>query len=100
MFVVTYQYTIPMEKTKQYVAVEKQAIEIYLEHGCLGVEIYRDSKDPRRWMELNRYRDRQHYNEVIASVDEDPRIKPLFEEFIDLFGEGSQPEKTTYYRMI
>ncbi len=100
MFVVTYQYMMQPEKTKQYITLEKQAIEIYLEHGCLGVEIYRDAKDPRKWMELNRYRDRQHYNEVIASVDEDPRIKPLFEEFIGLFEEGNQPDKSTYYRMI
>ena len=88
------------EKTKQYIMLEKKAIEIYLEHGCLAVEIYRDAKDPRRWMEINRFRDRTHYTEVIASVDEDPRIKPLFEEFIGLFEEGNQPEKTTYYRMI
>lgn len=100
MFVVTYHYMMPMEKTKRYVMLEKQAIDIYLEHGCLAVEIYRDAKDPRRWMEINRFRDRAHYNEVIASVDEDPRIKPLFEEFIGLLKEGEQPEKTTYYRMI
>jgi quinol monooxygenase YgiN len=91
---------MPAEKTKQYIMLEKKAIEIYLEHGCLAVEIYRDAKDPRRWMEINRFRDRTHYTEVIASVDEDPRIKPLFEEFIGLFEEGNQPEKTTYYRMI
>ena len=51
-------------------------------------------------MEINRYKDRAHYNEVIATVDEDPRIAPLFEEFIGLFDEGNKPEKTTYYRMI
>lgn len=100
MFVVTYHYTMSAEKTKQYIMLEKKAIEIYLEHGCLAVEIYRDAKDPRRWMEINRFRDRTHYTEVIASVDEDPRIKPLFEEFIGLFEEGNQPEKATYYRMI
>lgn len=100
MFIATYHYTMPTEKTKQYIMLEKQAIKIYMEHGCLGVEIYRDAKDPRRWMEINRYKDRQHYNEVIATVDEDPRIAPLFEEFIGLFDESNKPEKTTYYRMI
>lgn len=100
MFVVTYQYMMPTEKTKQYIMLEMQAIEIYLEHGCLGVEIYRDAKDPRKWMELNRYKDREHYNEVTASVDADPRLKHLFDEFITLFEEGNQPEKNTYFRMI
>ncbi len=51
-------------------------------------------------MEINRFHDRQHYNEVIAAVDEDPRIAPLFEQFIGLFDEDNKPEKTTYYRMI
>ncbi len=101
MFVVVYHYQVPIDKTKQYIMLEKQAIAVYMEHGCLGVEIYRDAKDPRRWMEINRFRDRQHYNEVIAAVDDDPRIGPLFEEFISLFNaEEYQPEKQTYYRMI
>ena len=100
LFVVTYQYMMPTEKTKQYIMLEMKAIEIYLEHGCLGVEIYRDAKDPRKWMELNRYKDREHYNEVTASVDADPRLKHLFDEFITLFEEGNQPEKNTYFRMI
>ena len=101
MYVVTYHYKMPTKKTKQYIMLEKKAIEVYLEYGCLGVEIYRDAKDPRRWMEINRYNDRQHYNDVIAAVDQDPRIKTLFEEFISLFDEdGDQPMKTTYYRML
>lgn len=101
MFVVVYHYTVPMEKTKQYIMLEKQAIKVYTEHGCPGVEIYRDAKDPRRWMEINRFRDRQQYNEIIAAVDEDPRIRPLFEEFMSLFdAEEAQPEKITYFRMI
>lgn len=100
MYVVTYNYKIPPDMTKKYITLEKQAIDIYLEHGCLGVEIYRDAKDPRKWLEINRFHDRQHYNEVIVAVDEDPRIAPLFEQFIGLFDEDNKPEKTTYYRMI
>lgn len=101
MFVVVYHYIVPIDKTKQYIMLEKQAIKVYMEHGCLGVEIYRDAKDPRRWMEINRFRDRQHYNEVIGAVDEDPSIKPLYEEFMSLFNvEEYQPEKQTYFRMI
>ena len=101
MFAVIYNYNVPIEKTKQYIILEKQAIKVYMEHGCLGVEIYRDAKAPRCWMEINRFRDRQHYNEVIKAVDEDTRIKPLYEEFMSLFdAEEYQPEKRTYFRMI
>jgi len=84
VFVVVYNYMVPIDKTKRYIVLE-----------------YRDAKDPRRWMEINRFRDRQHYNEVIAAVDGDPRLGPLFEEFISLFdAEEYRPEKRTYFRMI
>lgn len=101
MFVVVYNYVVPMDKTKQYITLEKRAIEVYMEHGCLGVEIYRDAKDPRRWMEINRFRDLRHYNEVIGAVDDDPRIGPLYEDFMSLLNaEECQPEKSTYFQMI
>lgn len=101
MFVVVYTYVVPVDKTKQYIVLEKQAIQVYMEHDCQGVEIYRDARDPRRWMEINRFKDRQHYNEVIAAVDSDPRISPIFEKFMSLFSSDEyQPEKTTYHRMI
>jgi quinol monooxygenase YgiN len=101
MFVVVYHYLVPIEKTKQYILLEKQATKVYMEYGCLGVEIYRDAKDPRRWMEINRFRDREHYNEVIGTVDEDPRIKRLYDEFMSLFSaEEYQPEKKVYFRMV
>ena len=81
MFAVVYHYRIPLEKTHEYVHLEKQAIKIYLESGCSGVEIFRDADDPSRWMEINRFEDREHYERVIGVVDEDPRIRKLFEEF-------------------
>lgn len=101
MFAVIYNYNVPVDKTKQYIILEKQAVNIYMEHGCLGVEIYRDAKYPQRWMEINRFKDRQHYKKVIKAVDEDPRIKPLYEEFKSLFdAEEYQPEKRTFFRMF
>lgn len=101
MFVAVYHYTVPIDKTKEYITLEQQAVKVYLEHGCLGVEIYRDAKDPRRWMEINRFRDRQHYNEVVGAVDGDSRIKPLYEEFLSLFDtDEAEPDKRTYFRMV
>lgn len=91
---------MPADKTKKYVDLEKQAIQIYMQHGCLGVEIYRDAQDPGKWMEINRYKDRAHFNEVMEAVDSDPKIRSLLQEFIKLFEEGKPPEKDMYYRMI
>ena len=101
MYVAVYHYRVNKDKTKEFVMLEKKAIDIYLELGCLGVEIYRDAKDAGRWMEINRYRDLGHHNEVVAAVDKDPRIKPILEEFMSLFDDDeSRPQKYAYYRML
>lgn len=100
MFIVTYRFILPTDRTREYITIEQRAIQIYLEHGCLGVEIYRDSKDPRYWLEINKFMDQEHYDRVIAKVDEDPRIAPLFEEFKSLFEKGKMPEKGAYLRML
>ena len=83
-----------------YITLEQKAIQIYLEHGCLGVEIYRDPQNPRKWMEINKFHDEKHHKEVTKAVEEDPRISSLFEEFIGLFKKGNTPEKNTYLRML
>jgi quinol monooxygenase YgiN len=100
MFVAIYRYHVPSDKTKEYIVLQRKALEIYIEHGCLGVEIYRNDKDPKQWMEINRYEDRTHYGEVIAAVNSDSRIKSLFEEFIGLIDSEETTERSTYYRMI
>jgi len=100
MYIVTYRYKLPPDKTREYVVLEQKAIQIYLEHGCLGVEIYRDAADPRKWLEVNKFHDREHYEEVTAAVEGDERITVLFQEFIGLFEEGEAPEKSTYLRML
>ncbi|MCW4050065.1 MAG: antibiotic biosynthesis monooxygenase [Candidatus Bathyarchaeota archaeon] len=101
MFIVVYYYRIPKDKTIDYFTIEKQAIEIYLESGCVGIEIYRDSEDPDRWMEINRFQSKEHYEKVSATLDEDPRISQLYEEFKELLGGAEYlPEKETYFQMI
>ena len=100
MFIVTYRYSFPPEKAVDYIALEQKAIQIYIEHGCLGVELYRDPQNPRKWMEINKYHDEKHQEEVNAAVNGDPRIEALFKEFLGLFEQGSAPLKETYLRML
>jgi quinol monooxygenase YgiN len=100
LFIVTYRYKLPTDKIREYIAIEQEATQIYMEHGCQGVEIYRDSEDPRYWMEINKFSDQEHYDSVIAKVDEDPRIAPLFEKLKGLLEKGEMPEKAAYIRML
>jgi len=100
MFIVTYRYNLQPEKSMEYITLEQKAIQIHLEHGCLGVEIYRDPQNHRKWMEINKYHDEKHYEEVSAAVEGDPRIEALFKEFLELFEQGKAPQKDTYLRML
>jgi len=81
--------------------IEKRAIDIYLQNGCISVEIYRDAEEPEKWMEINRFENREHYERVSATLDADPRLSRLFEEFQHIFEfENYEPEKSMYFQMI
>lgn len=101
MFIVVYNLRVPLDRAARYIQVEREMAGIYSEHGCLGVEIYRDAVDPENWMELYRFRDREHYEEVVNSVGKDPRIESLTRIFTSLLeGEENKPRKGVYFRMI
>jgi len=101
VYIVVYHYKIPLDKTIEYFKLEKKAIDAYLENGCVKVEIYRDAEDPQRWMEINRFRDREHYQRVASTLEEDPRISQLFEEFQELLVDAEyEPDKKEYFHMI
>ena len=101
LFVVVYHYKIPIEKTIQYITLEKKAIDIYLKNGCIAVEIFRDVEKPEKWMEINRFEDREHYETVAATLREDKNISELYKEFNELLGnEEYETEKKLYLQMI
>jgi hypothetical protein len=101
LYTVVYQYQIPKEKGIEYVKLEKQAIRVYLELGCLKVELFRDEKDPRRWMEINRFKDADHYSEVSSAIREDTRIWELQNSFKALLGSDNyKPARRIYFQML
>ncbi|MBM3291206.1 hypothetical protein FJY84_00845 [Candidatus Bathyarchaeota archaeon] len=101
MFVAVYTYNIPAEKAKQFISLEKKAIKIYLEKGCTAVEIYRGMKDNTHWLEINRFQDFDHYNEVLKLINDDPQMIQLFEEFLKLISDiNPSAEKKLYFRIL
>ncbi|MBN2336794.1 hypothetical protein JXL21_14655 [Candidatus Bathyarchaeota archaeon] len=101
VYIVVYHYRIPIDKTIDYVKLEKKALDAYLENGSVTVEIYRDAEDPTKWMEINRFQDKEHYQQVASTLKDDLRISQIFEEFQALFGDVQyDPEKKDYFRMI
>ena len=101
LFIVVYHYHVPPERAKEYVLLERRAVEICLEHGCLAIELYRDAEDPSHWMEIEHFRDEEHYLKVKEAVEGDERMKRLYEELTNLIDvERCHVEKETYLRML
>lgn len=101
LFIVVLRYQVPLDKTKRYIVLQKLTTQVYLEHGCLEVEVYRDASDSQYWMEIYKFKDKQHYQEVISAVAKDERINPLSEEFNALFDfREYRSEKNVYYKMM
>jgi len=101
LYTLVYQYEIPKEKGIDYVNLEKQAMKVYLELGCLKVELYRDVRDPRRWMEVNKFEDSDQYGEASSAIREDPRIVELRNSFTGLLrSDNYKPARRIYYQML
>jgi len=101
LFIVVYNLKVPPERAARYIQIEREMAGIYSEHGCLGVEIYRDAADPQNWMEVYRFRDKEHYEEVVNSVGRDPRMESLTRAFTSLIdGEENRPRKGVFLRML
>ena len=73
MFIVTYTYKVPKNKLDQYLDLERRAKKVYSRHGCISYEVFMGDDD---WcLEINRFRNKEHYESVKNSVDTNPYVK-------------------------
>lgn len=79
LFIATYSYKVPKNEENQYLEIQRKVKEIYCRHGCLGYEVFKSDDDC--WLEINKFKDRQHYEKVEKSADLDPEIEILWKEF-------------------
>ena len=79
MFVVTYAYEVPENEVNRYLGIQKRVKGIYVNYGCIGYEVLKSSDDC--WLEINKFKDREHYETVKKSIDADPEIDLLWKEF-------------------
>ncbi|MDH5495708.1 MAG: hypothetical protein OEY24_08435 [Candidatus Bathyarchaeota archaeon] len=79
MFIVTYTYKVSKNKVDQYLDIERRAKKVYLKHGCIGYEVFKS--DNGWFLEINRFINAEHYENVEKSVGSDPEIEILWKEF-------------------
>jgi hypothetical protein len=81
MFVKVYRYHIRPEKTEEFFDIQERAGKIYRKHISYRV-VYLESKDdPGLWVEIQWCSDENAYRRAMASINAEPGIKELWQEF-------------------
>jgi len=73
---------VPENRVDRYLNIQRRTKKIYLRHGCKGYEVFKSDDD--LWLEINKFKDREHYENVKKSVDLDPEIEILWKEFCSI----------------
>lgn len=106
MYASIYVYRVPRDNVDAFLRVGYAAANIYREFGAVNVEIFRGSDMQAKYgcatysdvletvgdevvlVEIDRFRDREHHDEVMTAVDADKRIDKLYEEMSALIHIG------------
>ena len=97
MFVVIYVYKVRQNKVDRYLDIQRRVKKVYSRHGCTGYEVFKGDDD--LWLEINRFKDREYYENVEKSVDLDPEIQILWKEFCSIV-EKEQIITRKYEKML
>jgi uncharacterized protein YbaA (DUF1428 family) len=93
-----YLYPVPEDRADDFLRIQRAVLEIYLaygvldditfrpvdltgKYGCAGFERAVDLRPGETvYVSVSHFRDRAHHDEVMARVDDDPRVNGLFDE--------------------
>ena len=100
MYTSVYIYRVKKENVEEFLAIEREAAKVYLEHGSINYDVYRglnltamygcagfaDSfdvdDDEEVLIGLNGFHDEAHHDETMPKVNADPRIQDLFAKVV------------------
>ena len=75
----TYSYKVAKNEVNQCLDIQRRVKEVYRKYGCIGYEVLKGDDDC--WLEINKFKDKEHYEKVEKSVGSDPEIEILWKEF-------------------
>ena len=96
MYTSIYIHRIKKENVEEFLAIEREAALVYMEHGAIFNDIYRASnltamygcvaftdamdvdEDEEVLVGLSGFDDQAHHDKTMSKVDSDPRIQELF----------------------
>ena len=105
-YIAAYICRVPAEQEEAFLRVVGEAAAIVVRHGALACEVFAPAElagkygclpftealevreGERVYVEVMRFRDRAHHDEVMSEVDSDPVIDGLYEELSSLMDMG------------
>lgn len=98
MYLVTYIYKVPKSKIKDYIKLQKTVKAIYMKAGCLAYEVYKKEGKENIWMEINKFKDKKHFEKARKKVDQNPEIDRLFKKFCSMINIKKNPVVMEKYK--
>ena len=106
MYASIYVHRVPRTKLDQVLSILKDTAEIYNDYGALGCRVYTSEKLEAKYgcttfpeaidlgegevfvVELNVFRDDNHYDGLMLQIDKDKRIEVLYARLAELIDIG------------
>jgi hypothetical protein len=91
MLLQTNSYVVPKDKRQEHERLIRRIRQALLRIGCDCFEVYEQvganwaaQKGGGRFIQIMRFRDRQHHHEIQAAEKNDPSVQQLINEFMEL----------------
>ncbi|HEV8292423.1 MAG TPA: hypothetical protein VGP94_10890 [Tepidisphaeraceae bacterium] len=100
MLLQTNSYVVPKDKRQEHERLIRRIRQALLRIGCDCFEVYEQvganwaaQKGGGRFIQIMRFRDRQHHHEIQEAEKNDPSVQQLINEFMELIDLPSQQEQ-------
>ncbi len=112
-----YLYRIPKKNHNAMVSLQGQIGQMWKRHGILGAEVFqltpaetfkgfsnlseKIAAEPNEevWVGMQRFRDREHRDEIVAKIRQDSTAGPLFGKFYELVSPGKSSVMADFNRL-
>lgn len=102
MYIIWFLHRVPAPRADEFLLCVERAIEVFRRHGAIGGTVYAMAdptakygcsavptavdvaEDEVLFAEVDYFRDRRHYDEVMPAIDADPELEDLYQELISL----------------
>ena len=97
MYLTIYLFVVPRARAGEFIALQREATPLYLEHGCIETNTYRGADmaakygcgsyvealkvlpEEELFVSIDRWHDHHHHDAVMAGVNGDARAVSLYE---------------------